>query len=41
MFAVLAMLLFANNDPFHFGYLHRAMLSLFRIVTFEDWTDIM
>ena len=22
-------------------YLHRTMLTLFRIVTFEDWTDVM
>ena len=41
MFAILGMLLFAKNDPFHFGFLHRAMLTLFRMCTFEDWTDVM
>lgn len=33
--------LFAGNDPGHFGNLHRAMLSLLRAVTLEDWTDLM
>ena len=41
LFAILGMSLFAENDPFHFGKLHYAMLSLFRICTFEDWTDVM
>jgi hypothetical protein len=41
MFAILGMMLFEKNDPFHFGYLHRAMLTLFRICTFDDWTDVM
>ena len=29
------------DDPFHFGDLGSAMLTLFRIATQEDWTDIM
>jgi voltage-gated sodium channel len=33
--------MFGKNDPWHFGKLHVAMLSLFRIATYEDWTDIM
>lgn len=32
---------FADNDPFHFGNLSRSLLSLFRIITLEDWTDVM
>ena len=32
---------FADNDPFHFGALPRALLALFRVITLEDWTDIM
>ena len=32
---------FADNDPFHFGNLPNALLSLFRIITLEDWTDVM
>ena len=41
MFAILAMILFKENDPWHFATLHLAILSLFRASTFEDWTDIM
>ena len=33
--------LFGPNDPVHFENLQMAMLSLFRVVTLEDWTDIM
>ena len=41
LFGILGVMLFAKNDPAHFGRLHNAMLSLFRIATGEDWTDIM
>merc|ERR1711998_91322 len=41
LFAILGMMFFQKNDPFHFGTLHRALLSLFRVCTFEDWTDVM
>ena len=41
VYAVSAVFLFGLNDPIHFGNLETAMLSLFRIVTLEDWTDIM
>ena len=34
-------MLFRENDPWHFGSLHLALLSLFRASTLEDWTDIM
>lgn len=33
--------LFAQSDPVHWETLHLSMLTLFRIVTLEDWTDIM
>lgn len=36
-----AVFLFGANDPVHFEDLETAMLSLFRVVTLEDWTDIM
>ncbi|MCL2072964.1 MAG: ion transporter [Marinilabiliaceae bacterium] len=32
---------FADNDPFHFGTLPNALLSMFRVITFSNWTDIM
>jgi voltage-gated sodium channel len=41
MYAVMGTFLFGQNDPIHFGTLQAAFLSLFRIVTLEDWTDIM
>ena len=41
IYAVLGVFLFRDNDPVHFGDLPTAALSLFRVVTLEDWTDIM
>lgn len=41
IFAAMAVFFFGANDPWHFGDLQRAMLSLFRAVTLEDWTDLM
>ena len=41
VYAVAAVFLFGVNDPLHFENLEIAMLSLFRVVTLEDWTDIM
>ena len=41
LYAVAAVFLFGANDPVHFKDLPLAMLSLFRVVTGEDWTDLM
>jgi voltage-gated sodium channel len=41
IYAVIGVMLFSGNDPIHFGDLWASLLSLFRIVTLEDWTDIM
>jgi len=41
MFAAMGVFFFGHNDPWHFGDLQRALLSLFRCVTLEDWTDVM
>lgn len=41
LFAILGMILFKDNDPWHFGTLHQSILTLFRASTLEDWTDIM
>lgn len=41
VYAVMGVYLFRGNDPIHFQDLPRAMLSLFRVVTLEDWTDVM
>jgi voltage-gated sodium channel len=40
MFAILGMIMFKENDPFHFGTLHMAMISLMQCATFDDWTVI-
>ncbi|MBS9777999.1 MAG: ion transporter [Gammaproteobacteria bacterium] len=41
IYGAIGVFFFSENDPIHFQTLHRAMLSLFRIITLEDWTDIM
>lgn len=41
LYAVLGTFMFQGNDPIHFPDLQTAMLSLFRVATLEDWTDIM
>ncbi len=41
IYAVLGVMIFGENDPKHYATLGDSMLSLFRIVTLEDWTDIM
>ncbi len=33
--------LFGANDPVHFGRLEISLLSLFRVVTLEGWTEIL
>lgn len=41
IYAVLGFHLFHENDPTHWRNLAYALLTLFRIVTLEDWTDVM
>ncbi len=41
IYAVAGVFFFGENDPIHFENLQTSMLSLFRVVTLEDWTDIM
>ena len=41
IYACLGTFLFRENDPVHFETLHLTLLSLFRVATLEDWTDIM
>jgi voltage-gated sodium channel len=41
IYAVLGFHLFSEHDPTHWRDLSYAMLTLFRIVTLEDWTDVM
>ncbi|MDR1882790.1 MAG: ion transporter [Prevotella sp.] len=41
VYGAIGVFAFSENDPFHFGSLPHSLLSLFRIITLEDWTDIM
>ena len=41
LFAIIGVNEFGDNDPWHFGSLHIAMLTLYRCSTLEDWTDVM
>jgi len=41
IYGVAGQMLFHAHDPQHWGNLGVALLTLFRIVTLEDWTDVM
>lgn len=41
VYAVAGVFLFGTNDPFHFGNLHTALLTLFSILTLEGWVDVL
>lgn len=41
MCAIIARMLYGTNDNWHFGSLQKAMMTLFRCATLEDWTDVM
>ncbi|MEM7697243.1 MAG: ion transporter [Verrucomicrobiota bacterium] len=41
IYGVAGVMFFGKNDPVHFGTLGDSLLSLFRVVTLEDWTDVM
>jgi len=41
IFGCMATFFYGENDPFHFGNLQTSMLSLFRAVTMEGWSELM
>lgn len=41
IYAVIGQTLFSKHDPEHWETLHLSLLSLFRTLTLEDWTDLM
>ena len=41
VYAVAAVIFWSENDPVHFADLQISLVSLFRAVTLEDWTDLM
>lgn len=41
VYAIVGVFNFGASDPRHFGDLHHALVTLFKILTLEGWTDIM
>ena len=41
VFAVIAMLLFAENDPQHFGRMSSALISIWMVETFDAWENLL
>ncbi|MFZ5947178.1 MAG: ion transporter [Stygiobacter sp.] len=41
IYAVMATFIFGMNDPLHFGSLGASLLTLFQVVTFEGWVEVM
>jgi voltage-gated sodium channel len=41
VFAVIGCLLFAQNDPQHFGRLSSSVMSIWQVETFDAWEEIM
>ena len=41
IYAIAGYHLFHMHDPIHWGNLGLSLLTLFRVVTLEDWTDVM
>lgn len=41
IYAVIGSFLFGKSDPVHFGSLHTSMVTLFKVLTLEGWTDFL
>ena len=41
VFAIFGVIIFGDNDPWHFGSLHLALLSLFRSSTLDNWYEVL
>lgn len=41
VYAIIGVFAFGQTDPAHFGDLHHALVTLFKVLTLEGWTDIM
>ena len=41
VYGTIAVFFYGENDPIHFRNLQSSILTLFRVVTLEDWTDVM
>jgi voltage-gated sodium channel len=41
LYGIICVSFFRENDPVHFGNLETTFLTLFRMSTLEDWSDVM
>jgi hypothetical protein len=41
VFAIVGVTVMGANDPFHFGTIGRAMVTLFRVATLDGWPEIL
>lgn len=41
VYAIVGVFVFGATDPMHFGDLHHTLVTLFKVLTLEGWTDIM
>jgi voltage-gated sodium channel len=41
VYAIVGVFVFGASDPMHFGDLHHTLVTLFKMLTLEGWTDIM
>jgi voltage-gated sodium channel len=41
VYAIAGVFVFGASDPIHFGDLHHTLVTLFKVLTLEGWTDIM
>jgi len=41
VYSIIGVFLFGKTDPLHFGDLHHSLVTLFKVLTLEGWTDIM
>ena len=41
VYAIIGVFVFGSTDPTHFGDLHHTLVTLFKVLTLEGWTDIM
>lgn len=41
IYGIMGSFLFGHRDPLHFGNLHLSLITLFKVLTLEGWTDIL
>jgi voltage-gated sodium channel len=41
IYGVLGSFMFGKGDPAHFGNLHLSLITLFKVLTLEGWTEIL